>query len=93
MKSKYLNLKEHCTGSIGFFALSESEAGSDVAALSTSAKKKKGGDGVFVLNETKAWVTSAEEGSGHRVCDDEQGTGPQWHHCVLHSDLPVWPHG
>jgi len=43
---------------IGAFALSESDAGSDVAALSTSAIK----DGDFyILNGTKAWVTSGLE--------------------------------
>lgn len=43
---------------IGAFALSESDAGSDVAALSTRAEPD--GDG-WVLNGTKAWVTSALE--------------------------------
>ncbi|XP_055639465.1 short-chain specific acyl-CoA dehydrogenase, mitochondrial-like [Toxorhynchites rutilus septentrionalis] len=43
---------------IGVFALSESDAGSDVAALDTMAVKE--GD-CWILNGTKAWVTSAAE--------------------------------
>jgi len=56
-KSKFL--KPFVDGNkIGAFALSESDAGSDVAALSTSAIK----DGDFyILNGTKAWVTSGLE--------------------------------
>lgn len=43
---------------IGAFALSEVEAGSDVAGISTTAKKD--GDH-FILNGAKAWVTSGEQ--------------------------------
>lgn len=55
-KNEFLSLftKE----SVGFFALSESEAGSDVVALSTEARSE--GD-FYILNGTKAWVTSAPE--------------------------------
>lgn len=44
--------------SVGYFALSETEAGSDVVALSTEARLD--GDN-YILNGTKAWVTSAPE--------------------------------
>uniref|UniRef100_A0AAG5DR19 Short-chain specific acyl-CoA dehydrogenase, mitochondrial n=1 Tax=Anopheles atroparvus TaxID=41427 RepID=A0AAG5DR19_ANOAO len=44
---------------IGAFALSEMEAGSDVAAMTTRAKK--GANGSWILNGTKAWVTSGVE--------------------------------
>lgn len=45
---------------LGVFALSESDAGSDVAAMKTRADKT--GDH-WVLNGRKAWVTSARESS------------------------------
>ncbi|KAL1396621.1 hypothetical protein pipiens_002645 [Culex pipiens pipiens] len=48
--------RKYSCGTLGAFALSEADAGSDVAALSTRAVED--GDG-FVLNGTKAWVTSA----------------------------------
>lgn len=52
-------LKEFTNGKkIGAFALSETEAGSDVAAISTTAVKD--GD-YFILNGVKAWVTSGEQ--------------------------------
>ncbi|XP_059618662.1 short-chain specific acyl-CoA dehydrogenase, mitochondrial-like [Phlebotomus argentipes] len=44
--------------SLGAFALSEFNAGSDVAALSTTARQE--GD-KWILKGTKAWVTSARE--------------------------------
>lgn len=47
---------------IGAFALSEHEAGSDVANLSTDAKPIDGGE-AFILSGTKAWVTSSHEAS------------------------------
>ncbi|XP_062552772.1 short-chain specific acyl-CoA dehydrogenase, mitochondrial-like [Armigeres subalbatus] len=50
---------KHSNDTIGAFALSESDAGSDVAALSTTAKQNDGGD--WILNGTKTWVTSAKE--------------------------------
>jgi butyryl-CoA dehydrogenase len=40
---------------IGAFALSESHAGSDAAALKTIARKTEGG---YLLNGTKMWITS-----------------------------------
>lgn len=40
---------------IGAFCLSESGAGSDATALSTTAKKTKGG---YILNGSKIWITS-----------------------------------
>ncbi|XP_046387692.1 short-chain specific acyl-CoA dehydrogenase, mitochondrial-like [Ischnura elegans] len=45
---------------VGCFALSEPDAGSDAAALSTTAKPD--GD-EWVLNGTKAWVTNSREAS------------------------------
>jgi len=57
-KKKYLpNLT--CGLEIGAFCLSESGAGSDAAALQTTAKKTKqnGVDG-YVLNGSKIWITS-----------------------------------
>uniref|UniRef100_A0A182QMC9 Short-chain specific acyl-CoA dehydrogenase, mitochondrial n=1 Tax=Anopheles farauti TaxID=69004 RepID=A0A182QMC9_9DIPT len=44
---------------IGAFALSEAGAGSDVAALSTRATRSSNGG--WILNGTKAWVTSGVE--------------------------------
>ncbi|KXJ83771.1 hypothetical protein RP20_CCG001124 [Aedes albopictus] len=44
---------------IGAFALSESEAGSDVAAMSMRAERDRSSD--WILNGSKAWVTSAKE--------------------------------
>lgn len=49
--------------SLGAFALSESNAGSDVAAMTTRADKR--GDR-WILNGRKAWVTSARE-SEHAI--------------------------
>ena len=40
---------------IGAFCLSESSAGSDAAALKTTARKADGG---YILNGTKMWITS-----------------------------------
>lgn len=54
-KTKYLPALTAGT-EIGAFALSESHAGSDAAALKTTAKKTDGG---YVLNGTKMWITSA----------------------------------
>ena len=45
-------------GSIGCFALSEPESGSDAASLKTSAAKK---DGAYILNGTKSWITNGRE--------------------------------
>lgn len=58
-KEKFL--KSFVQDSIGYFALSESEAGSDVSSMSTVAKQE--GD-CYVLNGVKAWVTSAIEAKG-----------------------------
>ncbi|XP_058452824.1 short-chain specific acyl-CoA dehydrogenase, mitochondrial-like [Malaya genurostris] len=49
---------KYSSSDIGAFALSESDAGSDVAALSTRAVED--GDS-WILNGDKAWVTSAAE--------------------------------
>lgn len=46
-------------GQLGCFALSESDAGSDVSAMSTTAKLE---NGKYILNGTKSWVTSGTVG-------------------------------
>lgn len=52
-------LKPFTSGTLGCFALSEPDAGSDVGAMSTTAVL----DGsCYVLNGTKSWVTSGVEG-------------------------------
>ncbi|MBC7539114.1 MAG: acyl-CoA dehydrogenase family protein [Bacteriovorax sp.] len=53
-KKKYLPALTAGT-EIGAFCLSESGAGSDAAALATTAKKTKGG---YILNGSKIWITS-----------------------------------
>jgi glutaryl-CoA dehydrogenase (non-decarboxylating) len=54
-KKKYLpNLLSG--NSIGLFAITEPDAGSDVAAIKTTAKRVGTG---FVLNGTKIWITNA----------------------------------
>ncbi|XP_066250524.1 short-chain specific acyl-CoA dehydrogenase, mitochondrial-like [Euwallacea similis] len=58
-KQKEEFLTPFTCGNIGCFALSEADAGSDVSALSTTAKLN--GD-VYVLNGRKTWVTSGIEG-------------------------------
>ncbi|KXJ77782.1 hypothetical protein RP20_CCG006571 [Aedes albopictus] len=50
---------KYAAETIGAFALSESEAGSDVAAMSMRAERDRSSD--WVLNGSKAWVTSAKE--------------------------------
>ncbi len=57
-KEKYLPLLTS-GAEIGAFCLSESSAGSDAAALTTTAKKTKSGteDG-YILNGSKMWITS-----------------------------------
>lgn len=58
VQQKEYFFSKYSADTIGAFALSESDAGSDVAALSTKAKQD-GGD--WILNGSKAWVTSAKE--------------------------------
>ncbi|XP_044758671.1 short-chain specific acyl-CoA dehydrogenase, mitochondrial-like [Coccinella septempunctata] len=52
-------LRPFTKGTLGCFALSEPDAGSDVGAMSTTAVLD--GD-TYVLNGTKSWVTSGTEG-------------------------------
>jgi butyryl-CoA dehydrogenase len=52
-------LRPYTKGTLGVFALSESDAGSDVSAMRTTARKDS--DGSWVLNGTKRWVTSGIE--------------------------------
>lgn len=56
-KEKYL--KPFTKGTIGCFALSEPEAGSDVGNMVTTATKC---DDHYVLNGVKSWVTSGPQG-------------------------------
>uniref|UniRef100_A0A182NTC8 Short-chain specific acyl-CoA dehydrogenase, mitochondrial n=1 Tax=Anopheles dirus TaxID=7168 RepID=A0A182NTC8_9DIPT len=56
-RTKFFNKYDAKT--IGAFALSEAGAGSDVAALTTRATKHSNGS--WMLNGTKAWVTSGVE--------------------------------
>ena len=55
-KERYL--PQMSRGSIGCFALSEPESGSDAASLKTSAVRK---DGAYILNGTKSWITNGRE--------------------------------
>ncbi|XP_026498990.1 short-chain specific acyl-CoA dehydrogenase, mitochondrial-like isoform X1 [Vanessa tameamea] len=57
-------LSDFTKGSIGCFALSEPDAGSDVANIKTTARRD--GD-YWILNGKKSWVTSAVEGSATAV--------------------------
>ncbi|XP_050346005.1 short-chain specific acyl-CoA dehydrogenase, mitochondrial-like isoform X2 [Nymphalis io] len=57
-------LSDFTKGSIGCFALSEPDAGSDVANIKTRARQD--GD-YWILNGKKSWVTSAVEGSAAAV--------------------------
>lgn len=57
---------------IGAFALSESHAGTDAAALKTTAKKVEGG---YVLNGTKMWITSGGVASTYIVMARTGGEG------------------
>jgi butyryl-CoA dehydrogenase len=59
---------------IGAFALSESHAGSDAAALKTTAKKVDGG---YMLNGTKMWITSGGIAKTYIVMARTGGEGPK----------------
>ncbi|XP_058121683.1 short-chain specific acyl-CoA dehydrogenase, mitochondrial-like [Anopheles ziemanni] len=56
-KGRFFN--KYSKKTIGAFALSEADAGSDVAAMTTRATQ--GSDGCWILNGAKAWVTSGIE--------------------------------
>ncbi|CAH0551790.1 unnamed protein product [Brassicogethes aeneus] len=58
-KQKEQFLKPFTSGTLGCFALSEPDAGSDVGGMSTTAVLD--GDN-YILNGTKSWVTSGTEG-------------------------------
>ncbi|KAM8704624.1 hypothetical protein ACLKA7_009135 [Drosophila subpalustris] len=49
---------------IAFYALSEPGNGSDAGAASTTAKLKGDGNGDYLLNGTKAWISNSKEASG-----------------------------
>ncbi|XP_045448819.1 short-chain specific acyl-CoA dehydrogenase, mitochondrial-like [Melitaea cinxia] len=57
-------LGDYTKGAIGCFALSEPDAGSDVANIKTTARRD--GD-YWILNGKKSWVSSAIEGSAAAV--------------------------
>ncbi|CAH3834301.1 unnamed protein product [Pieris brassicae] len=59
-EQKEMFLRNFTQGCIGCFALSEPDAGSDVANIGTTATKN--GDH-WIINGKKSWVTSAIEGS------------------------------
>ena len=56
LKAKYL--PRLASDTVGSFCLSEPGSGSDAFALATKAEKQ--GDGSYVLNGEKAWITNAE---------------------------------
>ncbi|CAH0723147.1 unnamed protein product, partial [Brenthis ino] len=63
-EQKEIFLSDFTKGSIGCFALSEPDAGSDVANIKTTARLD--GD-YWILNGKKSWITSAVEGSAVAV--------------------------
>ncbi len=66
---------------IGAFCLSEPQAGSDAAALTTRAVKADGG---YVLNGTKAWITSGGEAQLYLVmAKTDPSAGPRGVSCFL----------
>lgn len=56
---KEIFLRPFTKGTLGCFALSEPDAGSDVGSMTCTAKKQ--GD-KYILNGTKSWVTSGLQG-------------------------------
>uniref|UniRef100_A0A182P4B5 Short-chain specific acyl-CoA dehydrogenase, mitochondrial n=1 Tax=Anopheles epiroticus TaxID=199890 RepID=A0A182P4B5_9DIPT len=58
-RARFFN--KYASKAIGGFALSEAGAGSDVAAMTTRATRDPNDDGSWILNGTKAWVTSGVE--------------------------------
>lgn len=66
---------------IGAFCLSEPQAGSDAAALTTRAVRADGG---YVLNGTKAWITSGGEAQLYLVmAKTDPSAGPRGVSCFL----------
>ena len=62
-KKKYL--PSICKGEqLAAFAVTESEAGSDITSLNTTAKKE---NGCYVLNGTKQWITNGGEAEIYTV--------------------------
>lgn len=59
LKDKYL--PQLAQESVGSFALSEPDSGSDAFALRSTAKKLP--DGGYVLNGNKCWITNGAEGN------------------------------
>ena len=62
---------------LGAYALSEPHAGSDPAAM--TAKAARQGDGSYVLNGTKAWITHGGHADFYKVMartSDDSSTGP-----------------
>lgn len=71
---------------LGAFSLSEPEAGSDVAALATTARRD--GDH-YVLNGTKAWVTHAGFADFYTVMARTSDDGAKGISCfLLPADIP-----
>ena len=72
---------------LGAYALSESHAGSDAAALSTRAVRRAGRDadeaGDYVLNGNKAWVTHAGAADFYTTMVRTADTGGRGISCLL----------
>jgi alkylation response protein AidB-like acyl-CoA dehydrogenase len=49
------------SGTVGAYALSEAESGSDAFALAARARPRPGSDGDWVLTGRKLWITNANE--------------------------------
>jgi butyryl-CoA dehydrogenase len=63
------------------FALSESQAGSDMGAMATKARRD--GD-CYVLNGTKKWITNGEEAEIYSVfCLTNRDKGPRGSSCIV----------
>ena len=65
---------------LGAYCLSESDAGSDAAALKASAERS--GDG-YVVNGTKAWISHGGEADFYVVMARTQDTGAKGISCFL----------
>lgn len=69
---------------IAAFALTEPNAGSDVPALQTTAKKKNNS---YIINGTKQWITNAGEASVYTVfCMTNKNKGKRGISCFIVED-------
>jgi alkylation response protein AidB-like acyl-CoA dehydrogenase len=65
---------------LGAYCLSESQSGSDAAALATTATLH---DGVYKVNGTKAWITHGDVADFYNVMARTGTSGPQGISCLL----------